>query len=252
MLLHPTIDNLRQLKLSGMIQALESQMQTPEAVDLSFDDRFGMLVDAEVVARDSSRLQGRLRTAKLRQSVCMEDLDFRTPRGLDRSLFAKLATSQWISSHKNVLIDGPTGSGKSFIACALAQKSCRDGYTAVYERATSLFHQLAIAKATGQYSKLLTSIARKDVLVIDDFGLAVLTDEQRHDFLEIMEDRYERRSTVIAGQLPIDNWHEVIGEPTIADAILDRLVHNAYKIRIKTKESLRKGKHRESDDTIEF
>jgi DNA replication protein DnaC len=222
-----------------MIQALESQMQTPDVIDLAFDDRFGMLVDAEVAARDSRRLQGRLRTAQLRQTACIEDLDFRTPRGLDRSLLVKLASSQWVVKKKNVLIDGPTGSGKSFIACALAQKCCRDGYTAMYTRATKLFQELAIAKATGKYGNLLASIARKDVIVIDDFGLAVLTDEQRHDFLEIMEDRYERRSTVIAGQLPIDKWHEVIGEPTIADAILDRLVHNAYKLRIKTKESLR-------------
>jgi DNA replication protein DnaC len=232
-----------------MIQALESQMQMPEIMDLPFDDRFGMLVDAEVAAHDTDRLQQRLRAAKLRQSATIEDLDFKTPRGLDRSLLVKLATCQWSASHKNVLIEGPTGSGKSFIACALAQKACRDGYTAVYERATKLFHELAIAKATGRYSTLLASIARKDVLVIDDFGLTVLSDEQRHDFLEIMEDRYERRSTIIAAQLPIDKWHEVIGEPAIADAILDRLVHNAYKIRIKTKESLRKGKHTSSPDT---
>jgi len=252
MLLHPTIDNLRHLKLSGMIQALESQMQTPEITDMSFDDRFGMLVDAEVATKDTRRLQGRLRSAKLRQAVCIEDLDFRAPRGLDRTLLTTLASSQWLALHRNVLIDGPTGSGKSFIACALAQKCCRDGYTAMYERATKLFHELAIAKATGQYSKLLASIARKDVLVIDDFGLAVLTDEQRHDLLEIVEDRYERRSTIIAGQVPIDKWHEVIGEPTIADAILDRLVHNAYKIRIKTQDSLRKAKHAPSVDNTQL
>lgn len=242
MLLHPTIDNLRYLRLSGMIQALESQMQTPEALDMPFDDRFGMLVDAEVVSRDNSSLQARLRAARLRQSASIEDLDFRTPRGLDRSLLTKLSTSQWVASRRNVVIDGPTGSGKTFVASALAQKCCRDGYTVIYVRAPKLFHDLSIAKATGRYGKLLSTMARKDVIVIDDFGLTVLSDEQRHDLLEIMEDRYERRSTVVAGQLTFDKWHEAIGEPTIADAILDRLVHNAYKIQIRTKESMRKNK----------
>lgn len=227
-------------------------MQTPEATELPFDDRFGMLVDAEVASRDSRRLQGRLRTAQLRQSACIEDLDFRTARGLDRALLSTLATSQWIATHKNVLIDGPTGSGKSFIACALAQKCCRNGYSALYERASKLFHALAVAKATGQYGKMLASIASKNLLVIDDFGLAALTDEQRHDLLEIVEDRYDRRSTIIASQLPIEKWHQTIGEPTIADAILDRLVHCAYKISISSKESMRKAKTKGESNNIEF
>jgi DNA replication protein DnaC len=230
-----------------MIHALESQMQMPDAVDLPFDDRFGMIVDAEVTIRDNRNLQNRLKSAQLRQSACVEDLDFRTARGLDRSLLTSLASSQWANKHKNILIDGPTGSGKSFIACALAQKACRDGYSVLYERASKLFHDLALAKATGKYDRLLASISRKAVLVIDDFGLAVLTDEQRHDLLEIVEDRYDRRSTLIAGQLPIDKWHEAIGEPTIADAILDRLVHNAYKISIKAKDSMRRQKIRAED-----
>ena len=223
-------------------------MQTPEVTELPFDDRFGMLVDAEVTTRDNRLLKGRLKTAQLRQSACIEDVDFRVARGLDRSLFASLANSQWVGTRKNVLIDGPTGSGKSFIACALAQKCCRDGYTALYERASKLFHSLSIAKATGKYSRLLSSIPRKDLLIIDDFALVALTDEQRHDLLEIVEDRYERRSTLIASQLPIDKWHHAIGEPTIADAILDRLVHNAYKISIKAKESMRKPKKGEDQN----
>jgi DNA replication protein DnaC len=230
-----------------MIHALESQMQMPDVTQLPFDDRFGMLVDAEVASRDNRHLQGRLKTAQLRQSACLEDLDFRSARGLDRSLLATLSTSAWVGTHKNVLIDGPTGSGKSFIACALAQKCCRDGYTALYERASKFFHSLSIAKATGKYGNLLSTIARKDLLIIDDFGLAALTDEQRHDLLEIVEDRYERRSTLIASQLPIDKWHQAIGEPTIADAILDRLVHSAYKISIRAKESMRKQKHKGED-----
>jgi len=214
-------------------------MLTPEAAELPFDDRFGMLVDAEVTARSNTRLQNRLRAAQLRQSAFIEDIDMRTARGLDRGLLTTLATSQWLGLHQNVLIDGPTGSGKSFIACALAQKGCRDGYSALYERAAKLFHNLSVAKATGQYGKLLAAIARKDLLVIDDFGLSILNDEQRHDLLEIVEDRYERRSTLIAGQVPIDDWHKTIGEPTIADAILDRLVHNAYKLKLKAKKSMR-------------
>jgi DNA replication protein DnaC len=226
-------------------------MQTPDVTELPFDDRFGMLVDAEITTRDNRRLQGRLRTAQLRQSACIEDLNFRAARGLDRSQLVSLATSQWIATRKNVLIDGPTGSGKSFIACALAQKCCRDGYSALYERASKLFHALSLAKATGRYGKLLSSIARKDLLIIDDFGLAGLTDEQRHDLLEIVEDRYERRSTLIASQLPIDKWHQAIGEPTIADAILDRLVHNAYKISIKAKESMRTPKSKGEDKNID-
>ncbi len=217
-------------------------MEMHESLDLPFDDRFGMLVDAEVTAQDNQRLQSRLKTAQLRQSACIEDLDFRVPRGLNRSQLISLSTSAWVASKKNVLLEGPTGSGKSFIACALAQKACRDKYSALYERSSKLFHDLSIAKATGKYGKLLSSIARKHVLVIDDFGLAPLTEEQRHDLLEIVEDRYQRRSTVIASQLPIDKWHQAIGEPTIADAILDRLVHNAYKIIIKSKESMRKSK----------
>lgn len=220
-------------------------MQTPEVSELPFDDRFGMLVDAEVAARDTHLLRDRLKAAQLRQSAAIEDLDFKSARGLDRSLLTSLATSQWVATHRNVLIDGPTGSGKSFIACALAQKCCRDGYKALYERASKLFHQLAVAKATGKYSRLLASIARKDLLIIDDFGLVALTDEQRHDLLEIVEDRYERRSTLIAGQLPVEKWYQAIGEPTIADAIMDRLVHNAYKISIKSKESMRKSKSKE-------
>jgi DNA replication protein DnaC len=230
-----------------MVQALESQMQMPDVQELPFDDRFGLLVDAELSTRDNRNLQRRLNSAQLRQSACIEDLDFRTARGLDRSLIMSLSTSQWVAFHKNILIEGPTGSGKSFIACALAHKSCRDGHSVVYERATKLFHALSVAKATGRYNKLLASIARKDVLVIDDFGLAALTDEQRHDLLEIVEDRYERRSTIIASQLPMEKWHQAIGEPTIADAILDRLVHSAYKISIRSKESMRKSKIKGED-----
>ena len=223
-------------------------MQTPDTLDLPFDDRLGILVDAEMIRRENSRLQGRLRASQLKQSACIEDLDFRTARGLDRSLIATLSTCQWLQLHRNVVIDGPTGSGKSFLASALAQKCCRDGYSVLYQRSPKLFHELSVAKATGRYSKLLSSIAKRDVLVIDDFGLCALSDEQRHDLLEIMEDRYERRSTIIAGQLPVEHWHEAIGDATIADAILDRLIHNAYKIHFTTKKSMREKKSKEVDE----
>jgi DNA replication protein DnaC len=242
MLIHPTIDNLRTLKLFGMVQALDAQMQTPEALDMIFEDRLGLLADAELTTRDNRRLQTRLKSAKLRQSACVEDVDLRVPRGLDRTLWTTLASSQWIPLHRNLSITGPTGGGKSFLSCALAQKACRDGYTCRYERASRFFSDIAISKATGTYNKLLASISRIDLIVIDDFALAPLTDEQRRDLLEIMDDRYGKRSTLIASQLPIEHWHEMIGDPTIADAILDRFVHNAHNIVLKTTESMRKPK----------
>jgi DNA replication protein DnaC len=225
-----------------MIQALESQQQMADVQELPFEDRFGLIVDAELASRDNRSLQSRLTKARLRQAACIEDLDFKTSRGLDRAVIASLATSVWVGQRHNVLICGPTGSGKSFVACALAQKACRDGHTAAYHRASKLFHELAIAKSTGKYGTMISSISKKDVLVIDDFGLSALNDEQRHDLLELVEERYERKSLIIASQLPIEKWHEVIGDPTIADAILDRIVHNAYKLSIKAKKSMRESR----------
>jgi len=243
MLIHPTIENLRTLKLSGMVQALEAQMSMPEALDLPFEDRLGLLTDAELIARENRRLYSRLKEAKLRQSACIEDVDLKAPRDLDRTLWSSLITSQWIQRHQNVSITGPTGAGKSFLACALAHKACRDGYTVFYTRTSRLFHDIGVARATGTYSKFLASLAKKDLIVMDDFLLAPPTDEQRRDLLEIMEDRYEKRSTLIASQLPIAHWHEMIGDPTIADAILDRFVHNAHKIALQLKgDSMRKSK----------
>jgi len=235
MLIHPTIANLRDLKLFGMVQALEAQLQVPEAIDLVFEDRLGLLADAELTARNNKRLQTRLKGAKLRQSACVEDVDLKVPRGLDKSLWNNLVSLKWLLVQQNIAITGKTGSGKSFLACALGQKACREGYTCLYSRASRLFNDLAIAKATGTYAKLLDSISKKTLLVIDDFGLASLTDEQRRDLLEIMDDRYQKRSTVIVSQLPIGHWYETIGDPTIADAILDRFVHNSHKIELKGK-----------------
>jgi DNA replication protein DnaC len=231
MLIEPTIDGLKTLKLFGMLKALESQMTTPDATALSFEERLGMLVDTELTSRDNRRVQTRLKLAKLAHTGSIEDFDTKG-RGIDRAELASLATSDWARRNQNIIIDGKTGVGKSFLACALAQKACRDGFTVHFERTSRLFQELAIAKADGRYPKLLANLANKDVLVIDDFGLFALTDEQRQDLLEIVEDRYTRRSTIITCQTPVDFWHDVIGEPTIADAILDRVVHNAHKLHL--------------------
>jgi len=245
MLMHPTIDNMRTLKLFGMIKALEAQADVQEIAGLSFEDRLGLLVDAELIARENKQLQSRMKSAKLRLSACIEDLDVQSNRGLDRSAVASLSTCDWIKRCRNILVTGPTGAGKTYVSCAIAQKACRAGYTVVYERATKLFHDLALAKADGRYYKILSTLAKKDLIVIDDFALAPLTDEQRRDLLEIVEERYNRKSTLIASQIPVDHWHDIIGDPTIADAILDRLIHNAHKLCLKTKVSKRKESHQD-------
>lgn len=243
MLIHPTLDNMRTLRLFGMIKALESQSEMPNVQELSFEDRLGLLVDAELIARENKQLQSRLKNAKLRLSACMEDLDVQASRGLDRAVVAALSTCDWLKRHRNILVTGPTGAGKTYVSCAIAQNACRAGYTVMYERSTKLFHDLALAKADGRYYKILAALAKTDLIVIDDFALAPLIDEQRRDLLEIVEARYNNRSTLIASQVPVDHWHDIIGDPTIADAILDRLIHNAHKISLKAKISKRKESH---------
>lgn len=182
--------------------------------------------------RENKRLASRLHRAKLRQPACLEDVDFRHPRGLDRSLVMALAGCQWIREHLGVLIVGATGTGKSYLACALAHRACLEGYSALYLRVPRLFGELATARGDGRYGKLLRSLAKVDLLVLDDWGLSRLDADERQDLLEIVEDRYQLRSTVVASQLPVDRWHEVIGDPTLGDAVLDRLVHNAYRISL--------------------
>jgi DNA replication protein DnaC len=233
MLTHPTLDKLHALKLTGMTAALSEQLQMPDIEELSFDERLGLLVDRELTARDNRRLSSRLRRARLKHPAALEDIDYRQPRGLDRSLMQALASCRWVKEHLNILITGPTGVGKTWLACALAHKACREGHTALYLRLPRLLQELAIAKGDGRYPRLLGTLAKTEVLILDDWGLVQPSAEQRRDLLEILEDRHGIRSTLATSQLPIDKWHDFIGDPTLADAILDRLVHNAYKITLK-------------------
>ena len=241
MLTSPTLEKLRTMKLDAMAKAWEAQQQDPAIAQLAFDERLGLLVDAEWLARENRRMTYALAQAKLKPShACLEALDYSTRRGLDRSLVRQLATCRWIAEHQAVLIIGPTGIGKSFLACALAHQACRHGYRARYWRLSRLFHTLRLAHADGTYVRLLVQLARIDVLVLDDWGLAPLGDQERRDVLEILDDRYDTRATIITSQLAPKHWHEYIGDPTVGDAICDRVLHRAHRIELRG-ESLRKG-----------
>jgi DNA replication protein DnaC len=240
MLNQQTIEKLHALRLQGMAEAFRAQPQQAGITELSFEERFALWVDQQWNWRQHRALARRLANAKLRHRACVEDIDFRQPRGLDRTLLRSLTQdSAWVRQHQNVFLIGPTGIGKSFLACALAEKACRDGFTALYTRAPQLFRDLALARADGSLRGLLTRLARIDVLLVDDWAMAPLTDAERRDFLEICEDRYQRRSTILTSQLPVAQWHEQIGDPTLADSILDRRVHNAHRLEMQG-ESLRK------------
>jgi len=239
MLTHPTLDKLKTLKFTGMAAALTEQMDMSDISDMTFEERLGLLVDREMTERENRRLSNRLRRARFKLNASLEDIDYRHPRGLDKSLIRSLATCQWVKDHLNILISGPTGVGKTWLACALAQKACREGFTALYLRLPRFLQEITIAKGDGRYIKLLATLARTDVLILDDWGITKPTAENRRDLLELLEDRHGNRSTLATSQLPIDKWHDMIGDPTLADAILDRLLHNAYKINLKG-DSMRK------------
>ena len=239
MLAHPTQERLIALGLGGMAKAFDDQRRQPDIMALSFEERLALLLDRETTDRENKRLTARLRFAALRQTAVVEDVDLRSARGLDRALFQKLAAGDWIDRKQNLLILGPTGVGKSWLACALGHKACRDDRSVVYHRVPRLLEALALARGDGRYARMLKAIGRVQVLILDDWGLAPLNAEQRRDLLEIMDDRHGKGSTIVTSQVPVDHWHEVIGDPTIADAILDRLVHNAHRLLLKG-ESLRK------------
>src|SRR3954449_7558759 len=239
MLTHPTHERLITLGLTGMAKAFEEQRRSPDLDALSFEERVGLLVDREAAERDTKRLTTRLKFAALRQSACVEDVDLRTPRGIDRAVFAKLVGGDWIDRNENLLVTGATGLGKSWIACALGHNACRDNRSVLYHRVPRLFEALALARGDGRYGRLLKTLGRVQLLILDDWGLSVLSPSERRDLLEIIEDRHGRASTIVTSQVPVEGWHDIIGDPTLADAILDRLVHNAHRLQL-TGESMRK------------
>jgi DNA replication protein DnaC len=239
MLHQHTLDKLHALRLTGMAAAFEQQLAQPAVQELSFEERFALLLDQEILYRDNRRLARLLKAAKLRVSACVEDIDYRHPRGIDRSFMSTLASCQWIQRHQNLTITGPAGSGKTWLACALGNQACRQGLSVRYVRLPRLFEMLRIAHGDGSYPRLMNQLAKTDLLILDDWGLQKIAAAQRNDLMEVIEDRYGLRATLIAGQLPIEHWHEYIGEATLADAILDRLLHNAHRLPLKG-ESLRK------------
>lgn len=240
MLNQQTLHKLYVMRLNGMADAFRQQLEQSEPAGLSFEERFGLLVDRQWNWKEDRALARRLRNSRLRSTAAVEDIDYQTPRGLDRALLRSLAAeSEWVKQHFNIFLIGATGLGKSWLAAALAHKACRDGYTVYYARAAQLFRELALAHADGSFTRLLRRLSQTDVLVIDDWAMTPLNDMERRDFLEICDDRYQARSLVLTSQVPVANWHAQIGDPTAADSILDRLVHHAHRIELKG-DSMRK------------
>jgi DNA replication protein DnaC len=230
MLIHPTVERLRALGLSAMAEAFVELQGAPDAGELSREDWLGLLVDREATSRENKRLARRLREARLRQAAVVEDVNLHAHRGLDRALFLKLATCEWLRQHHHLVVVGPTGIGKSWLACALGHKACREGFSVLYKRASRLFSDLAQAHGEGRLPRLMGTLERIRLLIIDDWGPEPLNPGQRRDLLEIVDDRCDRGSLLITSQVPVNRWHEVIGDPTLADAILDRIVHRAHRI----------------------
>jgi DNA replication protein DnaC len=242
MLNEPTMEKLKVLRLDAMARVWAEQQKSTDIAKLAFDERFGLLVDAECLFRENRRLGRLLKEAKLKiGEACVEDIDYPPRRELDKAVVRQLATCRWVQEHQNVTITGATGVGKTYVACALAQHACRRGYSAIYRRASRLFDELTMARADGSYARLLGKLARTDILVIDDWGLTPSRDTERQDLLEILEDRYGSRSTIMSSQIPRDKWHDYLGDATVADAILDRIIHNAHKL-VLNGPSRRKGK----------
>jgi DNA replication protein DnaC len=233
MLIHPTAERLRALGLAAMADALVELQNAPDAAELTREDWLGLLVDREATSRENKRLARRLRDARLRQAAVVEDVDFRAPRGLDRALFQKLASCEWVRDHHHLVVVGPTGIGKSWLACALGHKACREGFSVLYKRATRLFSDLTQARGEGRLPRLLTTLERIRLLIVDDWGPEPLNAEQRRDLLEIVDDRDDRSSLLITSQVPVNRWHQVIADPTLGDAILDRILHRAHRIELK-------------------
>jgi DNA replication protein DnaC len=234
MMNEPTLEKLRAMRLEGMAASWLEQQKDAAATKLAFDERFGMLVDAEWLHRENKRLGRALKEAKLKLSqACVEDIDYPARRELDKAVVRQLSSCRWVQEHQAVLITGPTGTGKTYVACALAQQACRKGFRAVYRRASRLFDELRIAHADGSYVRMLTRLARVDVLIIDDFAIAPVSDEERRHLLELLEDRYGTRSTIVTSQLAPTDWHDYLADPTLADAICDRIVHHAHRLVLK-------------------
>lgn len=249
MLAHPTLDQLKTLKLDGMAKAFAELEARDGIADLSHAEWLGLLIDRETANRETKRFESRMRTARLRHvGASPEDVDYRARRGLEKALFQELLTGKWIADKRNLIITGPCGTGKTWLACALAQAACRDGTTVLYRRLSRLFDELELAHGDGRFPRLFRSLTKTQLLILDDWGPDRLTASQRRDLMEIVEDRYGMASTLITSQLPLNTWHDVIGEPTFADAILDRIVHNAYRLELSG-QSLRKTMTNNSDES---